>query len=417
MSNLGTQVSLYALSLWIFRLDGRLKAIAAVLVVVQLAKVVTMPAIIRWLPRWPRRRVMVVSNLLSCSSSLCLAGSLAFWGRDLHLWAVLPGLVVAASMEAVLGLCLTTLVPLMLPQDRWAVVNGWVAGAEGVVNMASPFLGALVVIHFGLAGIAGLDALSTAIALLSLGGGAWRETWQYPPEAFEHKPLVGVRNNLRQLMRCPLTRTLLLLGATMMATCAAVEVLFPAWILAAFPTDALPRALMISAITYAAGVMVWHRFGTGHWRFWLVLGLLIQSCVLMAAAWSGFEQWIPAWLFGVGAFNFAVPIVVASLHTLWMTSIPVHQQLGAFAARHAVEWSARLVGAAAAALLVDHWMPPLLSTTVLGQWLGQGFGRAMALTLAVSGLFQLAVVVTQTPDLIRRSVWAVTGLRSESPPP
>ena len=411
-SNLGTQVCLYALSLWIFRLEGRLQAIAAVLVVVQLAKVATMPVISRWLPGWPRRRVMVVCNLLSCSSSLCLAGSLALRGGELPLWAVLPWLVVAASMEAVLGLCLSTMVPLMLPQHRWAAVNGWVAGAEGVVNMASPFLGALVVIHLGLAGIAGLDALSTGVALICLGGGRWCEAWQAPPDAPDQKPLVGTRNNLRHFIRWPLTRSLLLMGVTMMATCAAVEVLFPAWILAAFPTDALPRALLISAITYGAGMIVWRRYGTGHWRFWLVVGLLIQAFVLMAAAWSGFEQLIPAWLFGVGAFNFAVPIVVAALQTLWMNAVPIQQQLGAFAARHALEWAARLFGAAAAAALVDYLMHPLLNTTVLGQWFGQGVGRAMALTLALVGLVQLAVVAFQTPALIRSSKWAANGSHS-----
>ena len=42
ISNLGTQVSLYALGLWLFQQHGQLSAFAAVAVVVQLAKLASL---------------------------------------------------------------------------------------------------------------------------------------------------------------------------------------------------------------------------------------------------------------------------------------------------------------------------------------------------------------------------------------
>jgi len=377
VSNLGTQVCLYALALWLFRRDGLLIAVSAVAVVVQLAKVATMPVISRWLPRWPRRRVMVVCNLASTASTLSLAGILAIQGSRLPVLGVLPWLAVAASMEAVLGLCLTTMVPLMLQRERWPAVNGWIAAAEGVVNMASPFLGALVVLHLGLAGIAGLDALSTGVALLSVWFGPWPRHCLDPPRLHIETDLVGIRNHLCVLLKQPATRALLLVGSTMMAASAAVEVLFPAWVLVSFPPGTLPRALLFSSFTYAAGVLFWQRWGRQHWRLWLTLGLLLQASVLMLAAWDGFERLIQVWLLGVSAFNFTVPIVVASLHTLWMTLIPLPRQLGGFAARNAVDWLARLLGSGFAGFLADRWMAPLLPAFGLGAWLGHGSGRAM----------------------------------------
>lgn len=405
ISNLGTQVCLYALALWLFRRDGQLAAVAAVAVVVQLAKVATMPVISRWLPLWPRRRVMVICNLASAFSTMSLAGLLTIYGSRFPLLGVVPWLAMAASMEAILGLCLTTMVPLMLPKGRWASVNGWIAAADGVVNMASPFLGALVALNLGLSGIAFLDAFSTGVALLSVCIGFWPEHCLDPPRIHFKIDLVGIRRNLNHLLGLPSARSLLLVGATLMAVHAADEVLFPAWIIVSFPPGTLPRVLIFSSFSYAAGVFFWQRWGNRGWRIWLVLGLLIQALVLMAAVWEGFEQLIEIWFFGVTLFNFTVPIVSASLHTLWMTLIPVSQQIGRFSARNALDWSARLVGAALAGLMADRWLSPLLSSSHLSFWLGSGPGRPMAALLALAGLLQMVVVLIHIPALMADSDW------------
>jgi len=71
-SNLGTQVSLYALGLWLYQLQEHLAPVAAV--AVQLAKLLVIPLLGRRLPGWPRRRVL----LLCAHSKLTLTQTSAF---------------------------------------------------------------------------------------------------------------------------------------------------------------------------------------------------------------------------------------------------------------------------------------------------------------------------------------------------
>jgi hypothetical protein len=93
VSNLGTQVSLYGVGLWVFQLQQHLLDFAAVAIVVQLAKILALPLVGPRLPHWRRRRVMVVANGLGALGTLTLAGLLLAVGPDggpLSLGALLP---------------------------------------------------------------------------------------------------------------------------------------------------------------------------------------------------------------------------------------------------------------------------------------------------------------------------------------
>lgn len=407
VSNLGTQTCLYALALWMFKQQGLIGGVVNVAVVVQIAKVATMPLVSRWLALWPRRRVMALCNILATCSTLTLVASLARWEGQRPVLGVFFLLALAAAAEAVLTLCLSTLVALMVPRERWAAVNGWMAAGEGVVNLVSPFLGALIVQHLGLVGIALLDAGSTLLALSSvilgrwpsraLGGASVQTGW----DEGRWRLLGPLADAIRTVFSQPLTSALLWLGAAMMASCAAIEVLFPAWLLVGMPSDILPKALILSAILYSAGFFFWQNFASHFPRRWLVLGLLVQALLMVAAVWEWFQWHPPIWLLGAASFNFAVPVVNAALQTLWQQAVPVPSQVQVFAARYSVDWLARLAGFLLAGQLADRWITPGLQGGLLPRWMGQGPGRAMAISLACMGLGQLVTVVWKGPALLR----------------
>lgn len=401
ISNLGTQVCLYALALWLFRRDGQLSGVAAVAVVVQLAKVATMPWLGRWLPRWPRRRVMLLSNAVSCCSTLTLVTLLSLQSSRMLHQGVWPLLAVAASAEAVLALCLATLIPVVVPQPHWAAVNGWLVAAEGVVNMAAPYLGALVVLHLGLAGIASLDLCSTLVAMVSVSWGRWSPAALAPSGLGSMRAPPGLRGQIRRLLAVPFTRSLLLLGAGLMAACAAIEVLFPAWVLVGLPPGTLGRALLFGGLAYGAGTLVWQRWARFHSKIWLLCGLLLQGVLLLAAGWEGFEHLLPLWLLGAAAFNFAVPINTAALQTLWQVSVPLAEQVPCFASRNVFDWGARLMAVLLAGTLADHGVPAALQPGGVLAWAGAGPGRPMAVLLALMGLGQLLLLLWQGPRLLR----------------
>ena len=142
VSNLGTQVSLYALGLWLYRQQEQLAVFASVAVVVQLAKIAVMPLLGRHLARWSRRRVMLTANAVSSAATLLLAFHLMRFGESIAL--VLVCIAVAAAAEATLLLCFSTLIPQLVSPSQLGRASGLFASCDGAIVMAAPFLGALL---------------------------------------------------------------------------------------------------------------------------------------------------------------------------------------------------------------------------------------------------------------------------------
>ncbi|MBM5827935.1 MAG: MFS transporter, partial [Cyanobacteria bacterium M_surface_7_m2_040] len=128
VSNLGTQVSLYALGLWLYQQHNQLATFAAVAIAVQLAKLLVLPLLGRHLARWPRRRVMLIANAVGCFCTLLLAWQLLRWGASPPL--VLGCIAVAAAAEATLLLCFSSLIPQLVPREQLGAASGLFASAD-----------------------------------------------------------------------------------------------------------------------------------------------------------------------------------------------------------------------------------------------------------------------------------------------
>ena len=76
ISNLGTQISFYALGLWLLSRADQLGPYAAVALVVQLGRLFSLPVMGRRLQQWPRRRVMGAAYVAGGGVTAALALSL-----------------------------------------------------------------------------------------------------------------------------------------------------------------------------------------------------------------------------------------------------------------------------------------------------------------------------------------------------
>jgi MFS family permease len=128
VSNLGTQVSLYALALWLYQRQEQLATFAAVAIAVQLAKLLVLPVLGRRLALWPRRRVMLLANGVGSGTTLLLALHLLRWGGATPV--VLACIAVAAAAEATLLLCFSTLIPQLVPPQQLGAASGLVASCD-----------------------------------------------------------------------------------------------------------------------------------------------------------------------------------------------------------------------------------------------------------------------------------------------
>lgn len=391
VSNLGTQVSLYALGLWLYQRQEQLATFAAVAIAVQLAKLLVLPLLGRRLALWPRRPVMLLANGVGTACTLLLALHLLAGGGSLAV--VLACIAGAAAAEATLQLCFSTAIPRLVPAAQLGAASGLFASCDGAIVMAAPFLGALLAASAGLVGVLAVDAASSLLAALAT-------AWVALPHDQTAKPqrlVGGVRAAVAQLWQQPRWRPLLLINTLVAAALAAVEIGFPAWVVSAFGVGRLSLAMALGGLGYLLGTQLWaHRWAAapaGAWAGLLRRALLLQGVLLTGSGLLLFQA--PAgplavlWFASVASFALAVPLVLAALQALWQRQVPAALQPRLFAGRYALEWLARLAALLGLSALVDRVLVPAVAWPHWPAWfigpLGTGPGRPTAMALGLVG--------------------------------
>ena len=399
VSNLGSQVSLYALGLWLFQRQQQLATFAAVAIAVQLAKLLVLPLLGRYLGQWPRRRVMLIANGVGSSCTLLLALHLLRFGGSTAV--VLACIAVAAAAEATLLLCFSSLIPELVPRGQLGAASGLFASWDGAIVMAAPFLGAALAASAGLVGVLVLDASTSLVAAACT---AWVALPRGSAEAAAATPglgprasVGGVRAAIAAIWRQPRWRPLLLINTVVAGALAAVEVGFPAWVVSAFGVWRLSWAMALGGVAYLLGTQLWARrwalASPACWPGVLRRALLLQGVLLTGSGLLLFQA--PSgpvavlWFSSVVSFALAVPLVLAALQSLWQSLIPPELQPRLFAGRYSLEWGARLVALLGISALVDRVLVPAVGWPHWPGWfigaLGTGPGRPTAMALGLLG--------------------------------
>lgn len=408
ISNLGTQCSLYGIGLWSFARQGQLIDFAAVAFVVQLAKISVLPLLGRHLVRLSSRSVMMVANGLGAASTIGLAFVL-LCASNVNILAILALMALAAVAEAALVLCFSSLIPeLVVDAKQLARANGLFVSADGLVLSVAPFAGSALVSFAGLPGVLLLDGVSFVIAiscvLNALPSGAqrcWtlRRSLQEPPVG--QPPLQDLR--LRSLILQADVRAVLVVGTAMAFVYASTEVIFPAWVVAGPGSARLLPSLIVGALGYCCGYIIWNRWFWHRCRIALELSLMSQGLILVGAGLLVFQDWLYFWYGGLFVFSIALPLALSALQTRWQQFVDFERLPHLLVQRYRLEWIARLLGFSLSAVLVDGVIRPLMGWDNWPVWLieslGTGPGRSLAVGLGAMGWVLLLVWVSQ------RRIW------------
>ena len=395
ISNLGTQVSLYALGLCLYQRQEQLATFASVAIAVQLAKLLVAPLLSRRLQCWPRRRVLLLAHSLATVTTVLLA--LALRQGSLPMAMVMGAIALAAAAEATVLLCFSSLIPRLVSGEELGRASGLFASWDGAVVMVAPFLGAALAATGGLMGVLVLDGASSLVALTCTALAAWPHAALRPerghPRRGDQAFGLGVRAAIRALGQSPTWRPLLLLNALVSAVLAAVELGFPAWVVTAMGPWHLTLAMAIGGGGYLLGTQLWSRnwarMEAQQWSTVLRSCLLIQGVVLTGSGLVIFERLPGLWFAAVGVFALLVPVVLSALQALWQVVIPAADQPRLFTGRYSLEWLARLVAIVLFTLSVDRVLLPALAWSGWPPGLiaavGSGGGRPAAMALGLVG--------------------------------
>ena len=166
LSLVGSRAGGFALVWWLTERSGSGTVLATASMVAMLPQVFLGPFIGALVDRWNRQRVMIVADSLIALFSAWLA--YLFWTGDLQIWHVYVIMFVRSLGGTFHHPAMQASTSLMVPQEQLSRVAGMNQTLQGVMSIATPPLGALLMSILPLHWIMAIDVITAAFAITPL---------------------------------------------------------------------------------------------------------------------------------------------------------------------------------------------------------------------------------------------------------
>jgi DHA3 family macrolide efflux protein-like MFS transporter len=388
VSLVGTHVTGFSLSIWMYQETGSITLYGAVLLSSIVPGILVAPLGGVLTDRWNRRLTMLLAH---AGGGVCaLAMAIAYWTDSLTIQLIVPLLMLKSSFETITTLAFSASTAALVPRDRLDRANGLAQLGGGVAQIASPAMAGMLLPLIGVGGIFVIDLGSFVYAVVVLAwlrmpdvkkaAAAWRS-----PRAFLREASAG----LAYLRSQPALVGLAIIVSFVNFGISAVQFLFAPLVLSFASLRALGFASSLAGVGLVTGsvaLSIWggpRRRASGLLWFMAAQG----SVLLLAVAKPSLA------LATIGAFGvFAIlPFIAGGAQTLWQRTVPLELQGRAFAFRMMLEQTMLTLASVLAGPLSDWVFEPLMApggalAGALGPIIGTGKGRGVAVLIALLGI-------------------------------
>ncbi len=165
-SLLGSSLVGFALIWWLTDTTGSATVLATAAMIELLPRVFIGPLAGTLVDRWNRRQVMLIADSITALATAVLiyfvwAGTLQIW----HIYLLMLVRSAAGSFHMPATLSSTSL---MVPEEQLTRIQGFNQLLQGLINIAAPMLGALLIEITQLHNVLAVDLLTAALAILPL---------------------------------------------------------------------------------------------------------------------------------------------------------------------------------------------------------------------------------------------------------
>lgn len=392
VSGVGSRLTSFALGIWVYQTTGSTTRFALIFVAMALPALLLAPFAGALVDRWDRRRTMILCEAVSAATLLLMA--LLFATDHFALWHVYAGVGITAVTSTFLQPAYAASIPLLANQDQLNRVNGMVQLGNGAALVGGPALAGVLMSLFPITGVLLADALTFAIGVLALAAARVprpvRDTneeanlWKEAATGFRYvreRPgllgllaVFGLSNfffGIASIAITPLVLSLThnderLLGLQMSIGCSGLIVGGLAMSVWGGPRSRIHSMLGFSLL---AGLF-------------LAIHGLAPSFALVTVA--GFALFL------------TMPFTNSANAALWQSKVPAALQGRCFAIQRVLSESAMPLGYCLAGPLAEYVFEPLLApggalADSVGQWIGVGAGRGLALMFIVLGVSMMLV--------------------------
>ena len=396
ISLLGTNMTLFALTIWAYELTGSATALALVGFFFVTPMLIVSPFAGALVDRSNRKLMMMISDLAAGLATIVLL--VLFLTGRLQIWH----LYIAGAFEGVFQSfqwpAYSATISVMLPKEQYGRANGMMSLAESGSNIFSPLLAGALIGFIGLGGILAIDIATFVFAIGALllvhipqprrteegqkaQGGIWKEAGYGFRYILKRPSLLGLQ-------------TVFMLGNFFDSIPFAI--LAP-MILASTDNNELIYASVTSAGAIGAviGGLVMSAWG-GPKR--LVHGVLAGWAIssLLGTVLMGVGRSLPVWVVASFCGAFFIPIINGSNQAIWQKKVAPDLQGRVFSIRRLIAWFVTPLAMLIAGPLADYVFEPGMRAgggmaALFASLVGAAPGSGMSLIFIFGGILAIGV--------------------------
>jgi DHA3 family macrolide efflux protein-like MFS transporter len=409
VSMLGSGMTNFALTIWVFRQTSRATDLALLGVFFMVPLLVMSPVVGVMVDRYNRKLMMMLSDLAAGVTTvlvffLYVSGHLQIW--HLYVNAAINGLFQGFQWPAY-----SAALALMVAKKEYVRVNSMLEIVGPASGIVSPILGGAII---GLGDVGGFDGLVSImiIDIVTFVAAIGTLLFIYIPEparteegreaagGFFTEAIYGFKYILHRPPLLALQGVFMLgnlfysmAAGTLLAPMLLARTSSNAWIFGASET--------VGAIGMVAGGAVIGAWGGFKRR---IHGVLLGWAVsFIGILITGLGRPEPPWMMGMWAAGILISALVVSLingsnQAIWMAKVSPDVQGRVFSTRRLIAWVASPVARLIAGPLADYVMEPAMSeggalTGTFGGLVGTGPGAGMSLLFVLTAVVGLSIIL------------------------
>lgn len=386
LSQLGSSITAFALTLWLYEKTGSALSTAA-LTICTYAPYVLMSIFAGALTdRFNKKKTMLVCDTLAALCTLTVfllykTGSLAIW----HLYLINA---VSGLMNTVQQPASEVMMTLIVPKDRYQKTSGLQNLSRSLNSVLNPVIATALYSLAGLDMVIAVDLTSFVVAFVALAG--FIRVAEVKKESKE-KTLTLAKEGLAFLKSKPMILTLILFMSGVNLVASAFNATLPAYVI----PNPKGGSAMLGVITSASGLA-------------MIVGSLLVSFLpkpkdrvkmiyITMLISLGSENFILAfarepylWVLAQVIGWILVPVMSTNLEVILRNSVPVDLQGRVYACRNTFQFFTIPIGLFLGGFLVDHVCEPFMKRQgyreILTILFGSGKGSGAALMMFILGI-------------------------------
>lgn len=399
VSVLGSNLSAFALGIWLYQRTGSASNFALVAICTVLPQLLLSPLAGVFIDRYNRRWMMALADSGAAVCTLCLAG--LFLSGRIQVWHVLLATAASSAFGSLQTPAYSALVASTTAHSQLGRVNGLLQFGRALAEILAPAIAGVLVVTIQVPGVLFVDLATFVVAVLTL---AWARfpgleaPGRLPPA--QATPSSSWWRELQagwqQLVAEPGLFNLLRYQVLFSFLWSLFGVLVTPMVLGFARPEELGTALTVAGVGLLAGGLAMTAWGGPKRR---LAGLLFfELCSAAAFCLMGMR---PSLVLVAGAAFLAhatLAFVSGLTEAIWQGQVEREVQGRIFALRQVAVKAGTLGAYLLAGVLADRFLEPMLRpggllVPGLGGWFGVGPGRGIAFLFFLIGLLKAAAVM------------------------